>query len=286
MSQSLLLGAHMSIAGGIEKSVENALLTGCTTMQIFTKNNKSWFAPPIKEEDAKNFKNAVKRAGLKKIMAHSSYLINIASSNSDVIKKSVKSLILELQRAQQLDIPYLILHPGAHTGNGIEKGIQDIAINLSIVLSQTSGKTKILLETAAGQGTTIGSTFRELQEMLELCSERDRLGVCLDTCHIFAAGYDISSIEAWDNTLDLFNSIIGMDFLNAIHLNDSLVEKGEKKDRHAKIGLGKIPIEVFAAILKNKKLIDVPKVLETPTENPLLEYKQEISMLKQLIALK
>ena len=286
MNTHLLLGAHMSTAGGIPKSVERALATGCTTMQIFTKSNKSWFAPPIDNETCVLFKQAVKAANLQHIMAHSAYLINIGSNNAMVVEKSIESLRQELVRCHQLDIPYLILHPGAHTGAGAEQGLAQIAHNLDVVFESCEGNTKILLETAAGQGTTLGSTFNEIQVILATSAYPERLGICLDTCHIFAAGYDLLNIPGWFSVIDEFDRVIGLEKLHAIHLNDSATPIGSKKDRHAKIGKGLIPLEIFKTILMDKRLSHIPKVLETPAIDALSEYKEEIAMLKELIGVK
>jgi len=281
--KKILIGAHLSISGGLEKSAERAASIGCTTMQIFTKNNKAWFGKTIDEEEAKLFRKAVKSAGLSKIMAHCSYLINLASAKREVEQKSVAALKHELHRCEQLGIPYLVLHPGSHLGAGVEKGIKKVVKNLATVLKTASGKTTILLETMSGQGTNIGATFEEIKEIYKNCEYKKLLGVCLDTCHIFAAGYDISTPEEYEKTIKKFQRIIGLSRLKAIHINDSKTECGSKKDRHENIGKGEIPIEAFKLIMQDKRLSKIPKILETPSADGMTEYKREVRRLKGFV---
>lgn len=284
MQKTILLGAHMSIAGGLSKSIERAIASECTTMQIFTKSNKSWQAKPLGNDEIHLFKKTLKESNLQKIMAHSSYLINLGSSNSIVREKSIASLGLELNRCQELEIPYLILHPGAHTGAGEKVGIQRISQGLDEVYEKYPSQTMILLETAAGQGTNIGFKPEQIKSIIEGTKVISKLGVCIDTCHIFAAGYDISTDVGYDQFFEEFEKHIPFEKLKAIHLNDSKTPLGSKKDRHEKIGKGHIPLETFKRILSDSRLKDVPKVLETPFEDdPILEYKEEIQLLKNLL---
>lgn len=276
-----LLGAHMSISGGIHKSIERAEKIGCTTMQIFSKNNKSWFAKPFLEEEIKNFKTLLKKSNLSQIMVHTSYLINLASSNKVVEKKSVDSLKQELERCEQLEIPYLVLHPGSHTGQGEEAGIKQVAKNLDIVLKNRSGKTKILLETMAGQGTSVGHLFEQLKKIITHCSSKKLVKVCLDTCHIFAAGYDIRTEKGFYETIEKFDKTLGISKLKAIHLNDSKTDFFSKKDRHENLFLGKIPKKIFKIIMNEPRFAKIPKILETPATS-LKTYEKEIKMLKKM----
>lgn len=278
-----LLGAHISAAGGLHKSIDRAEEIGCTTMQIFTKNNKAWFAPEITKEEAELFKKAYKESKLARIMVHTSYLINIASANESVERKSIAALKHELHRCEQLEIPYLILHPGSHLGAGDEKGIKKISKNLDLVLEKATGKTKILLETMAGQGTNIGYKFGQLSEIIDSCSSKKLLGVCLDTCHIFNAGYDISTKESYQKVIKDFYKEIGIKRLEAIHLNDSETELNSRKDRHANIGEGVIPMKTFELIMNDKRLEKIPKVLETPTDAAGKIHEREIKLLKKLV---
>jgi deoxyribonuclease-4 len=274
-----LVGAHISIAGGFYKAVERAQAIGCTTMQIFTKNNKAWLGKKITQQEIDDFKKAMRGSGLSKIMVHNSYLINIASKNPDVERKSVSALKHELQRCEQLGIPYLVLHPGSHLGAGEEKGISKISKNLDKALAHANGKTKILLETMAGQGTNLGKTFKELKAIIKGCKYKKLIGVCLDTCHIFSAGYDIGNEKKYDEVIKQFSRTIGISRLKAIHINDSKTECGSHKDRHANLGKGKIPRKAFSLIMKDKRLLKIPKVLETPDTSL---YEKEIKSLKRM----
>jgi|SaaInlLV_10m_DNA_2_1039722.scaffolds.fasta_scaffold00046_41 deoxyribonuclease IV len=277
----ILVGAHMSIEGGLHKAIERAKKIGCTTMQIFTKNNRSWFAKNISNKEANIFKEHLQKSSLKKIMAHASYLINLGSKNKDVLQKSTTALKKELERCEQLNIPYLIVHPGSHVGLGEEKSIQQIAKTLDLILKTTSGKTKILLETMAGQGTSVAHTFEQLKKTYSLCSQKKNIGICFDTCHVFAAGYDLTSQEQYKKTWAKFKRILGIRLLKAIHLNDSKTELGSKKDRHENLGKGKIPIKIFELIMNDSLLKNIPKVLETP--NGEIFYKKEIALLKKMV---
>ncbi len=281
-TDKLLVGAHISIAGGMYKAGQRALDVGAATMQIFTKSNKSWYAKPIAAEDAERFKQAVKEAGLKKIMAHTSYLINLAAKNPEVRDKSIKALISELQRCEQLDIPYLVLHPGAHVGQGEEVGIKKIADGLDEVFSSVRGKSKILLENAAGQGTNIGATLEQLRAIYDGCKHKDRLGICIDTCHAYSAGFDIGTPSGYKAFWDSFRTVIGWELLKAVHLNDSKNVVGARLDRHEKLGKGKIPLKVFSWIINDEHLAGIPKVLETPIDNDYMEYAEEIALLKSM----
>ena len=281
-TDKLLVGSHISIAGGMYKAGQRALDVGGTTMQIFTKSNKSWFAKPIAQEDAERFKQAVKEAGLKKIMAHTSYLINLAAKNTEVRNKSIKALMQELERCEQLDVPYLVLHPGAHVGQGEEVGIAKIAEGLDEVFKSVRGTTKILLENAAGQGTNLGATFEELRAIYDQCKSSERLGICIDTCHAYSAGFDIGTPSGYKDFWESFRKVIGFRLLKAIHLNDSKNVVGARLDRHEKLGKGKIPLKVFGWIVNDEHLAGIPKVLETPIDKDYMEYAEEIALLKSL----
>ncbi len=282
--KELLLGAHMSIAGGFDKSIERALATGSSTMQIFTKSNQMWAAKPINPNDALLFKETLKESGLTKIVAHAAYLINLGAQDENIQEKSRNGLILEINRCDELGIPYLVIHPGAHTGGGEEKALKLIAHNIDKVFDEAAPKTMILLESTAGQGTNVGYTFEQLRTIYDHSTHKERLGFCLDTCHIFAAGYDISTTDGYHKTIKHFDEIIGLEKLKAIHLNDSKASCNARIDRHAKIGQGHIPLEIFKLILTDNRIENIPKILETPVENPIEEYREEINMLKKLIS--
>jgi deoxyribonuclease IV len=278
----ILLGAHISIAGGFHKSIERGEKIGCNTIQIFTKNSRSWLAKKITKEEADKFKQAQKKSSIQTVVAHSSYLINIGSSKPETEKKSIKALTEELDRCEQLDIPYLVLHPGAHTGAGEEACIEKIAKNLDIVLSKSKGNTMLLLEITAGQGTNIGYTFEHLKKIRQLSKEKRKMGVCFDTCHAYSAGYNFGTEKGYKKIMADFDKIIGLKKLKVIHLNDSKTELGSRKDRHANIGKGKIPLKAFQMIMNDKKLQEIPKILETPIQNEN-DYVDEIKLLKKMI---
>lgn len=275
-----LLGIHSSVAGGLYKSVARAESVGATTMQIFTKSGRSWFGKPIPAEEVTMFKEAMAKSRLSHVMTHASYLINLASSKPELSKKSIAGLKHELHRCEELGIPYLILHPGAHTGAGIEQGLENISKNLSTVLKEADGTTAILLETSAGQGTSLGRTFQELEIIYKNCTEKQYLGICLDTCHIFSAGYDISTQKGYEETLLEFEKVIGISKLKAIHLNDSKTPFSSHKDRHESIGKGSIPLLLFHLLMNDARLLNIPKILETP--DPDL-YEAEIKQLSGMI---
>lgn len=279
-----LLGAHLSVAGGVHTVFARAAQTGCRTVQIFTKSNKAYFAKALDEEVIQQFKDEWQASNVADIVTHAAYLINLASSNPDVEKKSCASLREELNRCDQLGIKYLVLHPGSHTGAGMEVGITKIAKNLSAILTQTPGNVMVLLETAAGQGTNVGSTFAELRAIYDQCdaSVRARVGICLDTCHVFAAGYDIATSAGYQQLWDEFDKIIGRTLLKVIHLNDSKTVCNARKDRHANLGAGNIPTAVL------KKCAQefggeggIPVILETPTEDGVTEYTHELQILRK-----
>lgn len=275
---TVLLGAHISIAGGHYKAIIRGEKIGCTTIQIFTKSNKTWYAKAISQANIKLFKKTLTTSSISpKIMAHSAYLINLASKDSSIRNKSIVALKEEVARCNQLGIPYLILHPGAHGGEGENKGIKKIAAGLDDVLKSIEGSTMILLETMAGQGTSIGSTFESLRTIYDTCSHKKRIGICFDTCHVFSAGYGLETKEDYEKTWKHFKKTIGIKLLKAIHLNDSKGKSGCKKDRHAHIGTGEIPTLVFKRIMNDKNLASIPKILETPLEE---KYEEEINLLK------
>jgi len=253
--KKILLGAHISIADGLHKAIPRGEKIGCTAIQIFTKSSRSWFAKKLTDKDIEKFKKAEKESKqIKMVVAHTSYLINIASANKNTEKKSVESLAQELERCELLGIPYLVLHPGSHVGQGEEKGIEKIAKNLDHVLSKSKGKTKIALETMAGQGTNIGYTFKQLKKIRSICKQKSKVVVCLDTCHIFAAGYNFSSPEGYKKVVAEFAKTLGLGSLKVIHINDSKSERGSRVDRHANIGKGKIPRSVFKMIMLKRMI--------------------------------
>lgn len=278
-----LIGSHISAAGGIYKAIERGESIGCTAMQIFSKSNRMWFDKKISDQDATTFRDEAKQSSIKQIIVHAGYLINIGSNKEETAKQSTNALLDEVNRCQQLGLKYLVLHPGSHTGAGTEACIKQVAANLDHVIEKSDGSVIILLETMAGQGTNIGATFQELAQIRALSHHKKNIGVCLDTCHIFAAGYDISTKDSYDKMITDFDAIIGLDHLHAIHLNDSQTALGSRVDRHAPLGEGKIPLEVFSWIMNDKRFTNVAKVLETPSDAEMKLWGKEIKMLKAMV---
>ena len=258
-------GAHISIAGGVHFAPERGYKVGCNAIQLFTKNARQWKASPLKEEEIINFKEDILRFKIYKVIAHDGYLINLAAPDDRIFSKSFESFTFELRRAELLDIPYLVMHPGSHLGKGEDYGIKKIAksLNESLLESETK-KVKILLETTAGQGTNLGYTFEQIRDIIDMVDKKDRFGICLDTAHIFAAGYDIRSREAYEETMEKFDKILGISNLFVIHTNDSKSELGSHVDRHEHIGFGKIGKDPFSFFINDPRLKDLPFILETP----------------------
>jgi deoxyribonuclease-4 len=278
---SFLYGAHMSIAGEPAKAIERGESIGCTAIQIFTKSNRQWHAKPITNEEADDFKLAWKTSSISSIIAHASYLINIGSPNKDIERKSIHALGIEMERCAQLGIPYLVLHPGSHSNTDKEEALKRISTNLDH-LFDTHPDCSILLETMAGQGTNIGNSFEQLAAIIKLSKHKKRLGVCLDTCHVFSAGYDLRDEESYDLMWKQFDKIIGIERLKAIHVNDSKKELGSCVDRHTDIGKGKIGLKAFELLCNDPKLFDIPKILETPKDD-LSDDKRNMEILLGLL---
>lgn len=283
MKNQILIGPHLSVANGFVASIDAAESIGATVAQIFTKSNRSWFAPGIDPQEAKLFQARLQKSTVAKFFVHACYLINLASSNPEVAKKSVLSLRLEMQRCADLGIKNLILHPGAHTGQGTEAGIAQIVVNLNSILENDKTGTRILLENMAGQGSNIGSDLTELAAIYSRVAKPEQVGFCLDTCHLFAASYDLVSNTGFANTMQAIEENLGFDKILAIQLNDSKFDCGSKKDRHENLGLGKIGIEGLSKILQHPQLQKLPLLLETPDLQGLPGYAAEIKLVEKLI---
>ena len=280
----ILLGAHMSIAGGANMAIERARSINCTAMQMFVKNNMQWFARPLAREQITRFREQRKRGELLSIFAHANYLINLAATNGQFHANSIRSLAEELVRADQLELPFLVLHPGAHLGAGEEAGLGKIVESIDRVLSHLPNiKTRIALETTAGQGSCLGNKFEHLAYIISRVREPYRLCVCLDTAHIFAAGYDISNEGSVRKTFREFDRVVGLDRLVAIHLNDSKTSSGSRVDRHEHIGKGKIGLLAFRFIMRHRQFRKIPKVLETPKGKDLREDVVNLRILRRLL---
>lgn len=263
--QVLLLGAHVSIAGGVFNAFIQGEALGCTTIQIFTKSSNQWRAKELGKEELEHYHAEQKRTGIKPVIAHDSYLINLASPVEALVTKSREAFLLELQRCEAMKIPYLVTHPGSHTGAGEESGINKIIESINWLHKKTEDfEAKIALELTAGQGATLGCTFGQIADMIEKSDHPDRLMVCLDTCHIFAAGYDIRTEDSYRKTIEEFDRIIGLKRLAVVHLNDSKKGLGSRVDRHEHIGRGEIGTKAFELIMKDKRMAKIPKLLETP----------------------
>jgi deoxyribonuclease-4 len=282
--KEILLGAHMSIGGGMHTAIERGCSIKCTAIQMFVKNNMQWFARPLGREEIHAFLEHQQRGDLLSIFAHANYLINLATTNPQFHANSIRALSEELTRADQLKLPFLVLHPGAHLGAGEEAGLEKIVESINRVFRKIPRvKTRIALETTAGQGSCLGHRFEHLAYIIDNVREPERLSVCLDTAHIFAAGYDIGSEAGIKKTFREFDRVIGFDRLAAVHVNDSKTARGSRVDRHQHIGKGQIGLEAFRFIMRDRRFRKIPKVLETPKGKELREDVANMKRLRRLI---
>jgi deoxyribonuclease IV len=280
----LLLGAHMSIAGGVHKAFERGASIGCTTMQVFTKNSNQWAAKPLNGQDIQYYRAAEAKARIFPLVAHAAYLINLCATNSSTLRKSRRAFEDELRRCEALGIRALIFHPGSHIGAGEEQGMKRIAESINIAHRKTQGfHVFSALETTAGQGTALGYRFEHLKQIIDLVDERNRMAVCLDTCHLFAAGYDISTLQGWEDTITKFDEIVGLDRLVAVHVNDSKNRLGSRVDRHEHIGKGTIGLIAFRMLMNDPRLNNIPKILETEKSEDMHEDVKNMDTLKSLM---
>lgn len=278
-----LIGAHTSIQGGVDASVDLAEKLNFSAMQIFTKNNNRWFSSPLKEKEIEGFKQKLKASKIEFVVAHDCYLINLCALKEDILEKSREAFVDELTRCELLGIHYLNFHPGSHGGAGEEDGIKLIAESLNIAHQKTKNfNVKSMLEATAGQGAAIGYKFEHLRKIIDLVEEKERMCVCIDTAHIFAAGYDLRTPETYNKVISDFDDIIGLDLLKCFHMNDSKKELGSRVDRHENIGQGTIGLEGFRNIMNDTRVEGVPKVLETPKGKEQLEDVENIKVLLSL----
>lgn len=279
----LLVGSHIPTVGGVSKAIDRGVGIGCTAMQIFVKNNMQWFAKPFSDQEVSAFTDHPLRSKLKMIIAHAGYLINLATEHSENHDKSLRSLSEELIRCDQLEIPYLVLHPGSHLGAGVKQGIRRVVKSLDqIHTDHPKLKVRITLETTAGQGSCLGACFEELAEILNCVESPERLRICLDTAHVFAAGYDLSAKNGAQKVFKTFDDIIGFEQLSALHINESKTPLGSRVDRHEKLGQGKIGLDAFRWIVGSEALQALPKILETPKTKDLVEDREAIELLRSL----
>ncbi len=276
------IGCHVSISGGLALCFERAVETGCESFQIFTQNQRQWKSAVYSEQEAESFGNLHAESGYSNVplVSHASYLINMCASEDDKLAKSRQALVDELQRCDSLEIEYLVIHPGSHGGNGEDWGIAAIAETINLTLEKIQPAVKILLETTAGQGHSIGWQFEQLAAIIEQIEHKENMGVCLDTCHIFAAGYNINDKDGWQETLQQMEQSFGIGQVKVIHLNDSKKEKGSHRDRHERIGEGFIGKECFEALVNLPEFEKVPGLLEVP--GGMEAFAEDISLLKTM----
>ncbi|MBI2988864.1 MAG: deoxyribonuclease IV [Deltaproteobacteria bacterium] len=279
-----LLGAHMSIAGGVDKALLEGKKVDCDVIQMFTKSSRQWAAEPYGKEEIRNFLANQKEAGIVTVIAHDSYLLNLGSPDEALRKRSVRGFVDEMERCEILSLPYLIAHPGAHVGAGEEQGIKTVARSLNEIHTACAGyNVKIALEITAGQGSNLGYRFEQIRSMMDETKESERLRVCFDTEHAFAAGYDIRTEEGYERTFGEFDEIIGLERLAAFHLNDSKKEFHSRVDRHEHIGKGHIGVEAFRLLMNDQRFWGVPMCLETPKGPELEEDRENLTLLRSLI---
>lgn len=259
------MGAHFSIAKGLHNAIYEAHSYGCNALQIFTKNANTWKERKLSPDEINRFDQARKHTGITAIASHTSYLINLAADENKKHAMSCKALTNELIRSSILAIPFVVLHPGYHMGRDENTGMRKIIASINTIFTQTPDvQTKLLLETTAGQGSSIGHTFEQLSTIINKVKNKSRLGVCIDTSHIFAAGYDIRTKTSYDETIGAFDATIGLEHLHLLHLNDSKKDFGSRVDRHEHIGEGYIGIEAFKLFMNDKRFVNIPKIIETP----------------------
>lgn len=277
--QDLLIGAHTSTAGGLENALYEGQKIGCTTVQIFTSNQKQWKPRQLTDEIISNWNEALQKTGIKKVMSHDSYLINLGAPNEEVLQKSREAFRFEIERCQQLDLAYLNFHPGAALCPDPQLCLDKICESLLDYQKMFANSSlRLLLETTAGQGSAVGWKFEHLAYIIGKVEKKIPIGVCIDTCHIFVAGYDCRTPEAWDRTLKEFDKVVGLKHLYAFHINDSMKDLGSRVDRHADLGKGMIGGECFKFLMTDKRTRDLPKYLETP-DGPEV-WVEEIKMLR------
>jgi deoxyribonuclease-4 len=281
MKNPILIGAHLSISGGIHQALYEAQSLKATVMQIFTANQKQWKTHLFTDDQITLWEKAKEETHISHIMSHDSYLINLGSSDEEILQKSKLSFIQEIVRCNQLKLDYLNFHPGSAVHATPEKCIQTICESLlSFEPYLENSNLTLLIENTAGQGSQVGYTFEQLGEIVHQVHHKIRIGICIDTCHAFSAGYDIRTYDGWENTLSSFNTHIGLSYLKAFHVNDSQKDLGSKVDRHASIGEGKIGLESFKVLMNHPHTKNLPKYLETPLSQ---KWESEIELLKSFV---
>ncbi len=277
-----LLGAHESVAGGLHLSFDRIQEAGGTALQIFTRNQRQWNPSPVTKEEQSLFAAAWQKCTDMPVASHASYLVNLASGKPDLIEKSITAFADELKRCELLDIPLVVMHPGSHGGDGVETGIARFTENLDLALERADNQVTVLLETTADQGTGLGSRFEELASIIAGSKYENKLGVCVDTCHIFAAGYDIRNAESYQATMAEFDNVVGIERIKFFHLNDSKKGLESRVDRHEHIGQGAIGLEGFRSLLNDPRFAHHPMTLETPKGKDLQEDRDNLAVLRSL----
>ncbi len=277
------LGAHESVSGGLHLAFERLLEVNGQALQIFTRNQRQWTPPQLSEAEIELFHTAWEQFSELEVVSHASYLINLATGKPELQQKSIAAFVQELKRCDLLGIPAVVIHPGSHGGDGVEAGIQRVISSLDRVFSEATTKVRVLLETTAGQGTSLGSSFEEIAAILQGVEHKERVGVCVDTCHVFAAGYDIRSISDYEKTMKLFDQIIGLEKIEFFHLNDSKKGLGSRVDRHEHIGKGAIGEEGFRLLINDPAFRNHSMTLETPKGKDLSEDRDNLETLRNLL---
>ncbi len=275
-----LLGAHVPVAGGLRLAPERARAIAAEAIQVFTRSHRQWRARALEAEEAAAFREAVARNGVQVVLAHASYLLNLASPDRALLDKSREAFVAEMERCRALGIPYVAFHPGAHLGAGEDAGLDLVARSLDHALDRTDGGVMPLVEATAGQGSSIGHRFEHLASILDRLKQPERVGICLDTCHLFAAGYDLATARGYRETFSAFDRVVGLGKLKAFHLNDAKRELGSRLDRHAGIGQGTLGLPTFRRLLCDRRFSGLPMVLETP--GGLVRWKRELRLLRRL----
>ena len=278
-----LLGAHESVAGGLHLAFDRIKSVGGEALQIFTRNQRQWHPGELKSDEIRLFKQAHEKSGWMPVASHASYLVNLATDKDELLEKSVHNLVLELTRCAQLGVPYVVLHPGSHGGDGVEAGLERFTKGLDKAIDRSGVAVQVLVETTAGQGTGLGSSFAELLYILDNSKFPELLGVCVDTCHIFAAGYELRSVDGYQATVAALESSVGLDKIRFFHLNDSKKELGSRVDRHEHIGKGAIGLAGFKNLLNDCRFATLPMTLETPKSDSLAEDRENLQLLRSLI---
>ncbi len=277
------LGAHESVGGGLHLAFERIKRVGGDVLQIFTRNQRQWTPAELKAEEVRLYREAHEESGKITVASHGSYLVNFATAKEELLQKSTTAFVLELLRCQQLGIPYVVLHPGSHGGDGAEAGLNRFVAGLDGAIEQSKTDVDVLVETTAGQGTGLGRSFEELAYILQNSRYSSQLGVCVDTCHIFAAGYDIRSVESYNATIQDLDNQIGLQRVKFFHLNDSKKELGSRVDRHEHIGKGAIGLAGFKHLLNDPRFTGLPMTLETPKSDNLEEDRENLKTLRSLV---